>query len=149
MDSSATQLRAATQAGYPTELVIFDEELDARSAMRRREPIDAAVTYLVMTRTHAQIVWGSRLADTALATDRSIVGKWATPYLREGDLDTALKAFVFGYLQALHQSERIAWEQAIVPFLPPGSSRRSNRAGGVALALIVALIVAKASDASV
>lgn len=145
LESSTLQLGSAERSGHPTEIIVLEEEVDPQAAIARREPLDPATTYLVLTRSEAQIVWADSLANAPPAEERAIVGRWVLPYIRAGDLDGALKAFVFGYLQALHDAALIDWDQAIVPFLPPGAAQGSGRSGGILLALLIALLVARSS----
>ena len=65
-----------------------------------------------------RLVWGGALRDEPPIPEEAILGPWVAPYLKLGDRDEALKAFVFGYLGALHSAGRIEWDCAIVPFLP-------------------------------
>jgi hypothetical protein len=146
LDSSALQLRSAERSGHPTEIVFENEAIDAREAVERWGPIDSSTTYLVLTQTDAQIVWSERLEGAVPGAERVIIGKWVVPYLREDDLDNALKGFVFGYLETLYGVGQIEWDEAIVPFLPPRSSDRHPHPTAVMLALLVALLVVKASN---
>jgi hypothetical protein len=145
LESSARQLDAAERSGHPTEILVVDAEIDAREAIARREPLDPSTTYLVLTRSEARIVWSRPLADAPPALERAIVGKWVSPFVQAEDLDGALKAFVFGYLQALHDADLLEWDEAIVPFLPPGPAHRREAPEGIVLALLIAVLVGRAS----
>jgi len=118
-ESSNRQLEAARRSGFATEIVAEDAELDTEELMSRQTNLDPETTYLLLTRTDAQIVSGRALRDGPPIPEEAILRHWVAPYLKLGDRDNALKAFVFGYLRALHSAGRIDWDAAIVPFLPP------------------------------
>lgn len=145
LESSALQLRTAERSGYPTQIVIEEQAIDSRVALTRREPVDSSTTYLVLTPTDAQIVWSEGLRDELPGAGRAIVAKWVAPYLESDDLDGALKAFVFGYLEFMYRSKLIEWEEAIVPFLPPGSAHPRPHPGAIVLSLLVSFLVVRAS----
>jgi hypothetical protein len=142
LESSAKQLSAADRSGFPTRVIAIDEALDADEAIVRYGGVEAGVTYLVLTRTDARIVWSDGLASDPPTQEKALLGKWVVPFLRFDDRDGALKAFVFGYLLAMHEAGHIEWDEAIVPFLPPGSLGPTNYTWGLLLALIVMLVVA-------
>jgi hypothetical protein len=146
--SSDAQLEAARRSGLPTVLVVEDETLDAKAALARRAGSNPEMTYLVLTRNDAQIVWGRALLDLPPGLERAILGYWVLPHLRKGDRDTALKAMAFGYLDALHAAGRIQWDSAIVPFLPserPGSPTQRSARWGLLISLLVTLLVVGAA----
>jgi hypothetical protein len=142
-ESSNLQLESARRSGFATEIVVTDDAIDAEALMTRHSGSSAEATYLVLTRNDAKIIWGRALRDMPTATESEIVGRWVVPYIRSRDTDTALKAFVFGYLQALHDAGRIEWDTAIVPFLPPQSPApvRSTSLWGIPLAMLTMLLV--------
>lgn len=143
--SSSAQLEAARHSGFPTEIIAEDEELDTEQLLSRQAAIDPEVTYLLLTRTDAQIVWGSALREDPPVPEGAILGPWVAPYLKFGDRDNALKAFVFGYLSALNSAGRIEWDSAIVPFLPPQRPRpvvENTYGWGLPLALLMAFLTA-------
>ena len=102
--SSSAQLEAAARYGFPTEIIAEDEIVDAEEFLLQQTNLDPEITYLVLTRTDAQIVWGRALRDEPPIPEEAILGPWVAPYLKFGDRDTALKAFVFSYLRALHSA---------------------------------------------
>lgn len=143
-ESSRAQLEAAASSGFPTEIMAEDEVVDAEELLAQQTNLDPEITYLVLTRTDAQIVWGGALRDEPPIPEEAILGPWVAPYLKLGDRDEALKAFVFGYLGALHSAGRIEWDCAIVPFLPaekPGPIVQNTYAWGILLTLLVMLAV--------
>ena len=140
MDSSSAQLRAATRDGFPTRIIAEDEIIDAETLLSQQTNLDPEITYLVLTRTDAKIVWAGALRDAPPIPEGAILGPWVAPYLELGDPDNALKAFVFGYLRALHGAGRIEWDSATVPFLPaepPRPTVRNTYAWGILLALLI------------
>ena len=148
IESSELQLAAAARDGFPTELVVEDEPIDALALLERKAPLDPDVTYLVLTRTDAQISWSRALASDPPASERTILMSWVAPYMSYDDRDTAVKAFVFGYLRSMHEAGRIDWEAAVVPFLPAAPSGppvRNTSAWGFLLAFIVMLVVVRSS----
>lgn len=143
-ESSSAQLEAAARYGFPTEIIAEDEIVDAEEFLLQQTNLDPEITYLVLTRTDAQIVWGRALRDEPPIPEEAILGPWVAPYLKLGDRDKALKAFVFGYLRALHSAGRIEWDSAIVPFLPPGKPGpivQNTYTWGILLALLIMLTV--------
>ena len=142
--ASNMQLEAASRSGFQTELIVSEEAIDAEELMRRQSEPSEETTYLVLTRNDAQIVWSRALRDEPPASEGEILGRWVVPYVRSRDQDTALKAFVFGYLHAMHRAGHIDWNTAIVPFLPPHEPApvRSTFPWGMPLAILIALIVA-------
>jgi hypothetical protein len=119
VESSNRQLGAARRSGFETEILVSETAMNAKALLGGRAERDEGTTLLVLTRNDAQVVWGGELRADPPTTERALIGRWVAPYLRLGDQDTALKAFVFGYLDALHRESRIEWDAAIVPFLPP------------------------------
>jgi hypothetical protein len=144
LESSTTQLVSATTSGYPTRIVAVDDHVDSSEALATQNPFRSDITYLVLTPTDAEIVWAEALRDRPPVNQAEVVGRWVVPYLRFGDTDTALKAFVFGYLNAMHSAGLISWNTAVVPFLPPGPPAKpiSKTSGwGAVLALCTFLLV--------
>ena len=139
-ESSNRQLEAARRSGFATEIVAEDAELDTEELLSRQTKLDPEVTYLVLTRTDAQIVWGGALREEPPVPEEAILGPWVAPYLKFGDRDTALKAFVFSYLRTLHSAGRIDWDAAIVPFLPPGPQFQSTYSWGLLVTLLILLL---------
>ena len=142
-ESSNEQLESARRSGFETEIMVTDEAIDAEALMADHSEMSAEATYLVLTGNDAKIIWGEALRDVPPHMEAAIVGRWVVPYIRSRDPDTALKAFVFGYLQALHEAGRIEWDTAVVPFLPPHSPvpvKRTFR-WGVPLAMLAMLLV--------
>lgn len=128
VESSSNQLETAGESGHPTEIIAVDEPLDAREAMAEDRASRGDVTYLVLTSTDAQIVWSEALRHRQPMSQAAVIGRWVAPYLRFGDTDTALKAFVFAYLEAMHAAGLTSWSSAIVPFLPPGPKKVTTAA---------------------
>lgn len=139
-ESSIVQLQAAAHDGFPTRIIAEDEILDAEELLSQQTNLDPESTYLVLTRTDAKIVWAGALRDAPPLPEGAILGRWVAPYLEVGDPDNALKAFVFGYLHALHGAGLIEWDSAIVPFLPaepPHAMVQNTYAWGILLALLI------------
>ncbi|MBW2510388.1 MAG: hypothetical protein JRE81_17290 [Deltaproteobacteria bacterium] len=144
LESSTAQLASATTSGYPTHIVAVDDPMDASEALAKQPGSRSDVTYLVLTSIDAEIVWAEGLRDRPPVNQAEVVGRWVAPYLNFSDTDTALKAFVFGYLNAMHSAGLISWNTAVVPFLPPGSPGKptSKTSGwGAILALCTFLLV--------
>ena len=142
-ESSSAQLETAARYGFPTEIIAEDEIVDAEELLLQQTNLDPEITYLVLTRTDAQIVWGRALRDEPPIPEEAILGPWVAPYLKFGDRDTALKAFVFSYLRALHSAGRIDWDAAIVPFLPPeerGPAIQNTYRRGLLVAVLMLLL---------
>ena len=126
IESSVIQLQAAVESGYPTRIVAVDLPIDARKAVAEDADSRGDITYLVLTSNDAQIVWAESLRSRPPISQAAVIGRWVVPYLQFGDTDTALRAFVFGYLEAMHEAGSISWSSAIVPFLPPESKKEST-----------------------
>lgn len=144
LESSTAQLASATTSGHPTRIVAVDDPVDASEALANQPGSRSDVTYLVLTSIDAEIVWAEGLRDPPPVNQAEVVGRWVVPYLRFGDTDTALKAFVFGYLNAMHSAGLVSWNTAVVPFLPPGPPAKptSETSGwGAVLALCAFLLV--------